>query len=151
MNAPCHICDFLKHPTHRILTTSKWTVGLDNNQAYLGRAYVTLRAHKASLSDLDTRDWQEFQNVVKKLENAYAKAFGALPINWGCFMNLAFREEPPHPHVHWHVYPRYKQAPKLAGIIFDDPLYEQHYDHKAKRFVNDKVVSEIAAKLVTYL
>jgi diadenosine tetraphosphate (Ap4A) HIT family hydrolase len=66
-------------------------------------------------------------------------------------MNNAFQEEPAHPHVHWHIFPRYKQAPVLAGITFDDPLYGHHYDPRAKRMVTDEVVEKIAEKLKVYL
>lgn len=151
MSQNCDVCEFLEKPKHQILLTDKWSIGLGNNHAYLGRAYVTLRTHKASLGELDDGDWREFEELVRKLENAYAKAFRAVPLNWGCFMNNAFQEEPVHPHVHWHIFPRYKQAPEFANITFDDPLYGHHYDPKAERNVSDEVVGQIADKLKQYL
>jgi diadenosine tetraphosphate (Ap4A) HIT family hydrolase len=56
---------------------------LGNNHAYLGRAYVTLRTHKANLSELDADDWSEFEDLVRKLENAYIKAFEAVSAQLG--------------------------------------------------------------------
>ncbi len=147
MDSNCDACKFLQAPKHQVLTTNSWAVGVGNNQAYFGRAYVTLRTHKGSLSELSSEDWQEFEEVVRKLESAYKEAFGASPLNWGCFMNHAFRTDPPNPHVHWHIFPRYKKAPVLNGVTYDDPLYGNFYDDKAERIVGDEVVEQIVEKL----
>src|SRR5665213_618011 len=120
MEKKCDICEFLKSPKNQILTTQNWNVGIGNNHAYLGRAFATLRTHKGSLSQLNTEEWQEFEEIVQKLEKAYQQAFGAEPLNWGCYMNNAFQSEPFNPHVHWHIFPRYKTAPVINGITFDD-------------------------------
>ena len=151
MDPKCDACQFLQNPTHQILKTDLWAVGLGNNQAYFGRAYMTLRTHKSSLSELSSDDWREFEDNVRKLESAYKAAFGATPLNWGCYMNNAFRDDPPHPHVHWHIYPRYKQAPVLDGVAYDDPLFGEFYDNDAERIVSDAVVDQIAEKLKPYL
>lgn len=151
MNQNCDPCKFLGDSTHRILRTKYWNVALGNDQVYLGSAYVTLLTHKASLSELSTEEWEDFQALVRKLENAYHQAFGAEPLNWACLMNNAFRENPGNPHVHWHVFPRYRRAVALAGITFDDAAYGEHYDLQAVRDVSDEVVDEIAAKLKPYL
>lgn len=123
-------------------------MGIDGqNHAYLGRAYVTLKEHKASLSSLSQAEWEDFQTVVKTLEKAYKAAFGAEPLNWGCFMNHAFRTKPFNSHVHWHIYPRYEIAPVVDGITFDDPLFGEFYDNDAERLVSEEVVEHIASKL----
>lgn len=151
MDKKCDACEFLKEPEHQILVTNNWNVGLGNNQAYFGRAYVTLRTHKGSLSTLNDEEWQEFQEIVRKLEKAYKEAFGAEPLNWGCFMNHAFRSEPFNPHVHWHIFPRYKVAPLLDGVTYDDPLFGNFYDDKAERIVSNEVVEQIVSKLKSQL
>jgi ATP adenylyltransferase len=151
MEKVCDACEFLKKPKHQILVTNYWNAGLGNNQAYLGRAYVTLRSHKGSLNSLSEEEWHEFEEIVRKLEKAYKAVYGAEPLNWGCYMNLAFREEPFNPHVHWHVFPRYKKAPVLGNMTFDDPLYGSFYDNDAEKLLDDGVVEQIAAKLRHYL
>ncbi len=153
MNKICDACEFLKtpNPKHQILTTDHWSVGVGNNQAYLGRAYVTLKTHKGSLSSLNEAEWHDFENVVRKLEAAFKAVYGAEPLNWGCFMNHAFRSEPFNPHVHWHVFPRYKKAPELDGVMYDDPLFGEFYDDNAERLVGDEVVEKIASGLRNYL
>jgi len=150
MDKTCGACEFLKNPSQKtqILDTKFWSVGIDGrNHAYLGRAYVTLKEHKASLSSLSQEEWLDFQKIVSKLENAYKDTFGAEPLNWGCFMNHAFREKPFNSHVHWHIYPRYEVAPKLDGITFNDPLFGEFYDNNAEKLVSTEVVEHIATKL----
>jgi len=150
MDKKCDACSFLSNPTPetQILDTQYWSVGVDGkNHAYLGRAYVTLKEHKPSLSSLSQQEWEDFQDIVKKLEKAYKNAFGAEPLNWGCFMNHAFRSEPFNPHVHWHIYPRYKTTQVIDGITFDDPLFGNFYDHTADRSVSGEIVKEIASRL----
>lgn len=150
MDKKCDACNFLSNPTPetQILETKYWSVGIDGkNHAYLGRAYVTLKEHKPSLSSLSQDEWEDFQDIVRKLESAYKDAFGAEPLNWGCFMNHAFRSEPFNPHVHWHVYPRYKKAQEINGIMFDDLLFGNFYDNTAERIVDEDTVKEVASRL----
>ncbi|HET8991616.1 MAG TPA: HIT family protein [Candidatus Saccharimonadales bacterium] len=154
MNKPCDACNFLKNPMPeiQILDTNYWSVGIDRkNHAYLGRAYVTLKVHKPTLGDLSQEEWEDFQSIVKKLEKAYKDAFGADPLNWGCFMNHAFRSEPFNPHVHWHIYPRYKTAQEIDDIKFDDSLYGNFYDNTAERLLSEETVSKIASELRQHL
>jgi diadenosine tetraphosphate (Ap4A) HIT family hydrolase len=146
----CDACIFLANPTPttQILETKFWSVGIDGkNHAYLGRAYVTLKEHRPSLSSLSQEEWEDFQDIVKVLEKAYKESFGAEPLNWGCFMNHAFREKPYNSHVHWHIYPRYEIAPVFDDITFDDSLFGEFYNNSAERLVDAQTVERIAATL----
>ena len=151
MTKVCDACEFLKTPENQVLVTDYWNVGIGNNHAYLGRAFVTLREHKGSLSELSEDEWQDFQSIIKKLESAYKLAFGAEPLNWGCFMNHAFRVDPANPHVHWHIFPRYKEAPIVNGIRFDDELYGNFYDDKAERIVDNETVAAVIQTLKAHI
>lgn len=66
-------------------------------------------------------------------------------------MNRAFRTDPVNPHVHWHIFPRYKVAPIISGTQFDDPLYGNFYDDTAERMVDDKMVDVIVKKLKSHI
>jgi diadenosine tetraphosphate (Ap4A) HIT family hydrolase len=147
MDKICDACEFLKSPTNQIITTNSWTVGIYNDQPYLGRAYCTLRTHKGKIGDLSTEEWQDFREIIAKLEVMYNKAFGADVLNIECNMNHAFKTEPFNPHVHWHIYPRYKNSVEIGGIIFDDPLFGKHIDEDLVRMVSDAVVEQIVTKL----
>lgn len=151
MNKDCEICTLLDSPAHVLMMTPNWRVSISNNQAYLGRAYITLRSHKETHGELTTEEWREFQEIVTKLEHAYRQAFLAAPISWCSFMDHAYREEQPEPHVHWHVFPRYKVAPQIDDAIFNDPLYGDLFDHKAERLVGDEIIEKIMQQLKTYL
>lgn len=149
MNKKCDACEFLKspNPKHQILVTDSWSVGIYNDQPCLGRAYATLKSHKGKISDLSADEWQKFQQIIGKLEVAYRNAFGAEVLNIECNMNHAFKTEPFNPHVHWHIYPRYKTAPEVAGIVFDDPLFGNHIDEDKVNMVSDEVLDQIATKI----
>ncbi len=112
---------------------------------------MTLRNHKGSLGSLSSDEWQDFEKTVKRLEKAYKEVYGAEPLNWGCYMNHAFRTEPFNPHVHWHIYPRYKVAPTLDNITYEDTLFGNFYDNEAERLVDDATTEKIASKLADYL
>jgi diadenosine tetraphosphate (Ap4A) HIT family hydrolase len=62
-------------------------------------------------------------------------------------MNFAFQAEPFNPHVHRHIFPRYRKTPIFAGINFDDPLFGYFYDDKTERIVSDEVITAITEKL----
>lgn len=151
MNTECDSCRYSLDPKHLLVKTKHWQVVLGNDQVYLGRAYVTLRTYKGRLSELNPEEWADFQALVAVLEDAYRGTFGADPLNWACLMNNAYRVKPAHPHVHWHVFPRYKKAVEVAGIIFDDSAYGEHYDLHVKRDVDDEVVERILVRLKEHL
>lgn len=147
MDKKCDACEFMKSPANQFLETEHWSVGVGNDHPYLGRSFCTLKRHKGSLGELSAEEWQELQEVISQLESVYKKAFGADVINIECNMNHAFKTEPFNPHIHWHVYPRYKKAPVIAGITFDDPLFGSHIDEDLVRLVDDEVVEQIVSRL----
>lgn len=138
-------------PANPILRTEYWNVELAPNHAYLGRAYVTLLKHKASLSELASAEWQDFEALVKKLEFAYREAFSADPLNWSCLMNNAYQDKPYNPHVHWHLIPRYENPVQIGGLTFEDEEFGHMFAPFKERLVDDHVVEEIAKKIKSYL
>jgi diadenosine tetraphosphate (Ap4A) HIT family hydrolase len=153
MDKRCDACEFLKNPNTKtqILLTEHWSVGVGTNHAYFGRAYATLRTHVGSLGELSVEQWSDFEKMVQRIEDAYTAVYGAEPLNWGCYMNHAFRTEPFNPHVHWHIYPRYKTPPMFDGVSYEDTLYGNFYDNKLERMVSDETAQKIASKLSEYL
>jgi diadenosine tetraphosphate (Ap4A) HIT family hydrolase len=128
--------------------TNYWLVNLANNdQTYLGRCYVTLKRPCGDLADLTPDELTDFLAVVKTLERATAKAFGATMHNWGCLMNNAYRETEPKPQVHWHFRPRYRNAVQFAGENFTDTAFGNHYLREPRRPVSEEVASQIISAL----
>lgn len=143
----CFACDYAKNPAYLILETKHWKVYLADNQAYLGRAIVNLKEHKSKLSDLSSEEWADYIEIVKRLEPAYKNAFSAEPLNWGCFMNNAFQNNPPNPHVHWHIFPRYKDTQIINGEEFTDKLYGFFYDDALNRKLSADTYKTIVNQL----
>ena len=63
------------------------------------------------------------------METALRKEFDASMFNWSCYMNLSYCDNPPDPHIHWWVVPRYNHIVKLGTLIFEDPRFGSPYDH----------------------
>ena len=147
MDENCDACEYLKAPRNQILVTDFWSVGIDNDQPYLGRAYCTLKQHIGILGELSKDEWDDLQAIFRDLEQRYKRVFGADVINVECNMNHAFKAEPFNPHIHWHIYPRYKNPVEVAGVLFEDPLFGRHIDEDLVNIVDDRVVEEIVTKL----
>lgn len=126
-------------PINPIIWESEhWKVIIHEDQQYLGRAIVSAKnRERPTLTSLTTDEWLDFQNVVKDFEQAVRSAFGAELFNWACLLNLAFQNDPPNPHVHWHVRPRYRQPVVFAGLQFRDEDFGRHYDIKTCVQTND--------------
>ena len=151
MNQQCNSCLYLKNPDGNILVSDYWVVALAPNQGYLGRCYVTLKQHKGDLSSLSDKEWLDFADTSRRMEKALKSAFNATPFNWSCLMNNAYQHEPPQPHVHWHLLPRYEKSVKLNGLEFTDPQFGHHYDRDQRRSVDDATYRVIAQKVKTKL
>lgn len=145
----CTVCREAANADHPgiILETKHWKVVLSKYQSYVGRLFVMLREHKASLSVLTAEEWAEFNELVPKLENANRKAFGGTPFNWMSMMNDSYKNTPPNPHVHWHMLPRYDHDVTVAGVTFTDPDYAHHYNKDRQ----DEVSPEVAQAIVKSL
>lgn len=149
----CDICSILATKNDNadvlLMETTKWRVVLDQNQRFLGKAFVTLLDHKSELSDLDENDWQEFQQIVQKIERAVRMTFGPNHFNWSCLMNIAAMNAQPT-HVHWHVHPRYNKAVKVADELFEDTQFyprAEKVDHVVDREILDKIATLLRNQL----
>ena len=145
----CDICGFVKTNKNPVFETSFWKVFLADDQAYLGRCYVTLKRHAGDLSKLTQDEWDDLLEVIIKLESSVKKAFGATLFNWTCLMNLAYQNNPPNPHIHWHFRPRYSHPVRFAKLTFEDPEFGQHYSREHERSLivsknlQQKIIKEI--------
>lgn len=130
-----------------LLETPLWRVVLAPNQALLGRCVVQLKRHEGELAhqtEAETREWLE---LVRRLEPALRKAFGATMFNWSCYMNHSYRVKPYEPHIHWWVVPRYEAAVAFAGLRFTDPTFGEPYEHGRYITVSDELRATVVARL----
>jgi len=90
---------------------------------------IHLERHAGDLTDLTLAEITESFRLVKNFEDALRQAFDATMFNWSCYMNNAYQETPPNPHVHWWAIPRYDNIVEFDGRIFEDPNFGNPYDH----------------------
>lgn len=132
-----------------IFETEHWTVILNaEDQTYIGRCVVVAKRSVRSMSGLTDEEWLDFAKVVKRLEAACRKAFGATMFNWDCLMNNAYREPTPKPQVHWHFRPRYAKPVQFSGETFTDTEFGSLYARGTDRKVNSELASKIAAAIL---
>jgi diadenosine tetraphosphate (Ap4A) HIT family hydrolase len=134
-----------------ILETNFWKAILNENQSYLGRCIVVLKRSCGNMSDITTEEWLDFhENVLKKLESTFKKAFGATMFNWTCLMNFAYQEKIPKPQVHWHFKPRYDHEVEFAGENFQDLEFAHHYSLTREKIVSNDLLLKIAEEFKRY-
>lgn len=126
-----------------ILETNHWKVILSNDQEILGRCVIVCKEPVAEMGQLTNEQWLDFGQVVQRLETAAKKAFGATMCNWTCLMNLAYRNTPPDPQVHWHFRPRYSANVEFSGLTFIDEKFGSHYLQGTNRDVGSEVMKNI--------
>lgn len=131
-----------------IFETQYWKIFLMPDQAYLGRCVVVLKRQCGDLAELFAAEITDFFDIVKKLENAFKKAYGATMFNWSCLMNNAYQNTPPDPQVHWHFRPRYEHPVEISRVTFTDPEFGYHYDHNRKIEVGPEIRAVIIESIV---
>ena len=131
-----------------VFETPYWRVVLIDEQTYLGAAVILLKRELSeSLSDIFNDEWTDFLKVIKQYERIVKATFGATMFNWFCLMNNAYQNDPPNPHVHWHVRPRYRSAVVLGEETFEDPNFGHHYLPDSFRRMSPQFLDVIAARL----
>ena len=145
----CDICAWTPgQPVFELIyETALWRVVLPQNQCLLGRCVVSLKRHCGDLAGLTPDELLDWLKVVAVLEPAVRSAFGATMFNWSCYMNFAYREAAPDPHVHWWAAPRYQQAVTLGGLTFEDPEFGGPYSHARWVEVPAEVRREIVGRI----
>lgn len=130
-----------------IRETQYWRICLAPNQNLLGRCVIHLKRHTGDLADLTKDEMEDFLKVVKRVENALRVAFNVTMFNWSCYMNHAFREKSPDPHVHWWAVPRYAYVVNFGERTFEDPHFGNPYDHGRRLDLPKNLRDEIAEKI----
>lgn len=133
----------------QIFESKYWKIELSGDQLYLGRAYVTCKTKRGSLSELTDEGFSDLHTVIKKYENLLKKTFDATLFNWTCLMNHAYREKPYTPQVHFHVRPRYEKEVSVGNDIFSDPNFGDHYH--LQNFVSKRVSEETFSLILNTL
>lgn len=124
---------------------------LNYEQSYLGRIIIANKRHIQDLTEQTKEEWEDFGEVIKKLEPAIKKAFGAKMFNYNIMMNNAYKNNPPNPHVHIHLRPRYDKDVEFAGKTFIDPDFSFHYNRDRKEIEPEENRKLIIKEIQKYL
>lgn len=144
----CSLFDVPGLLRHQVLETQYWLVVLHpHDQYYLGRSVIILKRHVPTLAEVSDAEWLDYKQLVGDFAEAASEALGADHFNWSFNMNHAFRDDPPQPHVHGHVRPRYRNPVTFADLTFEDGGFGNHYDLE-QRQVAPAVHDTIRDKLV---
>lgn len=150
MEFKCEYCQLPGAYGNLIFETEYWQIYLAPSQRYIGTCVVVLKRHCGNLKGLKPTEWREFVEIVNKLETTLKKAFNPTLFNWSCFMNLAYRDDPPNPEVHWHFIPRYKYKIEFEGVEFKDPDFgyiPRPIEHEVPENVMKKIIERIKENL----
>jgi len=150
MTMKCEYCQIPGAYGNLIYETEYWQIYLAPSQRYFGTCVLVLKNHRANLRELKKEEWADFSQIVEELELALNNAFSPTLFNWSCFMNSAYRTNPPDPEVHWHFIPRYNYKIEFEGLIFEDPDFgyiPQPIEHKIPEAVMKKMMDEIKRNL----
>lgn len=126
-----------------------WVLLVSYNQLYLGRMMLIYRYHIGDPYLMPQEHLQDAFRLLKHADRAAREAFGAETVNLALLMNEAYRDPLPDPHIHWHLYPRYRTAPELGGESFPDPNFGDGPLHGRKRVVDDAIRRRITDALIT--
>ena len=111
-----------------IFETEYWRIVLAKDQRYLGRSVIYLKRPAGDLAHITQEELNDWHFVLRTLENALTKSFGATVYNWSYLTNNLFRWKPYTPLVHWHMRPRYNHPVVFVGIEFHDDAFGSHYE-----------------------
>lgn len=156
----CEICELLPRlPAElKLIENEYWDVNLGSqDQALLGRSYITLKRHASELDELTDTEEAAFIQIRNQLFQAMRTVFHPITFNMSCLKNDAFQSDPDHTpsaaaHVHWHLVPRYgAQTVVFAGEQFVDPCpgryLEKHEPKRVPAAVALRIADAIRAEL----
>ena len=103
-----------------------WTLLLNDDQRYLGRAYVWLvrEGGMQRFSEITDVEYTELRIVMREYENALKELWDPDFMNYAWLANL-FSEHGGHGHL--HLIPRYQDSRTFAGIDFVDGRWGKNF------------------------
>jgi len=86
-------------------------VVVGEHQYYLGYTLFLCKQHVGELHELDTNFRVQFLKEMSDVAAVVYKAFRPKKLNYELLGNA-------HPHLHWHIFPRYESDPNLNMPIW---------------------------------
>lgn len=134
-----HILEKFNEKQNLIKEYRFWKLLLKEEPNKLGRLVAILKREAFPLQNITSEEMVEYSIIVKEVEPALNKAFGAYLVQ---HLHLAFVDK----QIHFHIIPRYKNNVECAGLIWADdqdpnPLVQQKV--KCDRNILDKIMNKI--------
>lgn len=103
-----------------------WTLSLNADQRYLGRAYVWLvrEGGMQGFSEITDEEMSELRIVMREYERAMRELWNPDFMNYAWLANL-FAEHGGHGHL--HLIPRYEKPRTFEGVGFVDGRWGKNY------------------------
>ena len=113
-----------------------WTLALNYDQYYLGRAICYLNTYKEKLSDLNQEEYLELFEIIKIYQHALEKLWQP---DWWNYAQLGNAV----PHLHFHFIPRYKKKRVFENADFLDERWGKNYSSAPERLRDDSLNKKI--------
>ena len=117
-----------------------WLVLIRPQQVTLGSLVLAAKSEATAFADLEAAAFSELGAVIARIEAALKTEFGAERMNYLMLMMV-------DPHVHFHVIPRYSQAPELGGHSIADAGWPGLPDMGSAREAETALISGIRDRL----
>jgi len=103
-----------------------WTLLLNEDQRYFGRAYAWLvrEGGMQRFSEITNDEYLELRTVMREYESALGELSKPDFMNYAWLANLISQHSG---HGHLHLIPRYKDSRTFAGIEFIDGRWGQNF------------------------
>lgn len=146
MTKDCLICDRItqiknKRNQYFVKELKTGYVVLGDYQYFKGYTLFLSKKHVTELHELDNDFRREFLNEMSLVAEAVFNAFQPQKLNYELLGNS-------EPHLHWHLYPRYKDDPEPLKPVWSIYKYIRCNE---KTLIKVDELSELKKKLLSKL
>ena len=112
-------------PRHVVEMNRSWTF-LDPNQTYRGHVVVVAKGHHEDIGMMPPDTGAALYAEMITVAGAVRRACRAEHMNYLSLCNVVR-------HVHWHIYPRYRDDPNWGGAPIPEPAADRLPDEEYRR------------------
>ena len=130
------------YPTNLVKEYANWVVMIRPMQLTLGSLVLACKEDAESFGDISTPSQEELSMIIKDIERTLRRCFDYSKINYLMLMMV-------DPHVHFHVFPRYREPRIFAGTVFEDFDWPAPPDVLRKREVSEQVFNAVREEIIS--
>ncbi len=114
---------------------------LGDFQYYKGYTLFLSKIHKKELHELEHKFMKKFLEEMAQVAKAVYQAFQPLKLNYEMLGNR-------DPHLHWHLFPRYKNDPQLRSPVW---VVDKSIRYAESARPTDEQLRELKSQILKYL